>query len=436
MKSPGLRKSRAVARSVQAGLLFLVFLLFLAWAVTVLQGSAGPPAPGPTAVPDALVQDALAERGKYLADAANCLSCHTREDGEPFAGGVAFETPLGTLYSTNITPDIDTGIGTWTPADLRRAMHEGVAPGGRRLYPAFPYPSYTQVTDEDFDAIYAFLRTIKPVTYTAPGNGILFSQRWTMRIWNALFFEPGRFDVDTGQSAEWNRGAYLVEGLGHCGACHTPRNLFMAEIRERAHQGGVMSDHAADGSSRRWFAVNLTSATNGLAAWSEDDLFRYLHTGFSRRAGTFGPMNKVIVNSLRHLSADDVRAMAGYIKSLPAGGEYEGDGVPSDLVDAGRPIYEEHCEKCHGESGRGGFFGGPPLAGSAIVQSDNPISLFNVVLHGPETPEEVSFGKWEDMTSYADTLSDEETAAVSNFVRGSWGNRARPVTEAEVSAQR
>lgn len=378
----------------------------------------------------------IVERGRYLVDAGNCVSCHTRKNGEPFTGGVAFETPLGTLYSTNITPDADTGIGRWTREDLRRAMHEGVAPGGTRLYPAFPYTSYTKVSNEDVDAIFAYLQTLTPVRYTPPSNGILFSQRWAMRIWNALFFEPGRFEPDPAQSAEWNRGAYLTEGLGHCSACHTPRNRFMAEIGEQAHQGGVVRDHAADGKSRVWFAVNLTSAQNGLAAWSEDDLFRYLHTGFSRRAGSFGPMNEVIVNSLRKMTAEDVRAMAIYLKSLPAGGEYAGAGVPDELVEAGRPIYEDKCEKCHGDSGRGGIFSGPPLAGSVIVQSENPGSLFNIILHGPETPDEVSYGQWETMSSYGDVLSDAQIAAVSNYLRGSWGNKARPVTEDEVAAHR
>lgn len=406
----------------------------LAGFIVFAQDAVSPQAPDDVLPTPATVSEA--ERGRYLTDAGNCLSCHTREGGEPFAGGVAFKTPMGTLYSTNITPDPETGIGDWTAADLRRAMHEGIRPGGSRLFPAFPYPSYTNVTDEDVNAIYAFLRTVEPVRYTPPGNGFLFSQRWAMRFWNALFFEPGRYVSDPEKPADWNRGAYLVEGLGHCGACHTPRNLFLAEDRKRAHQGGVVLDHAADGRERRWFAVNLTSATNGLAAWSEDDLTRYLHRGVSRRAGTFGPMNEVIVNSLSKLEVEDVRAMAAYIKSLPAGDQYTGEGVPAELVEAGRPIYEERCEKCHGASGRGGIFSGPPLVGSVIVQSTNPLSLFNVILHGPEMPEEVSFGQWETMPSYADILSDAEIAAVSNYIRGSWENKARPVTPEEVTGQR
>ncbi len=210
----------------------------------------------------------------------------------------------------------------------------------------------------------------------------------------------------------------------------------MAEIRDKAHHGALVRDHSAAGKERSWFAVNLTGATNGLAAWSEQDLTRYLHVGASRRAGASGPMNEVIVNSLRKLNADDVSAMAKYIKSLPAGGQYEGEGIPADKVAAGKSIYAERCEKCHGDSGRGGLFSGPPLAGSAIVQSEDPASLFRVILHGPDTPDEVSFGQWETMSAYADVLSDAEVVAVSHYIRGSWGNKARPVSEEEVARHR
>lgn len=375
-------------------------------------------------------------RGRYLVDAGNCVSCHTRERGLPFAGGVAFKTPFGTLYSTNITSDKKTGIGDWTREDLRRAMHDGVAPGGRRLYPAFPYPSYTKVSDEDVDAIHAYLKTIVAVRYTPPNNGLLFSQRWAMRIWNALFFEPGRFVPNEKMPPEWNRGAYLVEGLAHCGACHTPRNLWMAEITTKAHHGALVPDHSSSEQERSWFAVNLTSATNGLAAWSEPELAKYLHTGVSRRAGTFGPMNDVIVNSLKKLDSDDISAMAKYIKSLPVGGQYVGPGVPAAKAAVGSAIYAQRCEKCHGDSGRGGLFSGPPLAGSAIVQSEDPASLLRMILQGPETPAEVSLGQWETMPSYSDVLSDDELVAVSNYVRGSWINRARSVNRAEAARQR
>jgi mono/diheme cytochrome c family protein len=379
--------------------------------------------------------DSMAERGKYLAAAGNCISCHTQAGAAPFSGGVSFETPFGTIYSSNITPDSVTGIGMWSREDLRRAMHEGIAAGGYRLFPAFPYPSFTKVTDEDVDAIYAYLRTIKAVRYTPPSNGLVFSLRRGMIAWNALFFDAGRFSPEAARTVESNRGAYLVEGLGHCGACHTPRNSFMAEVADEAYAGGHIRATVAQGKIRRWSAVNLTSAKGGLAAWSVNDLAKYLRSGFSARAGTFGPMNEVIVNSLKNLTPEDAHAMAVYIKSLPAK-EYRGESVSPEQTNAGAAIYKDRCEKCHSASGRGGMLSAPPLAGSAIVQAEDPASLINVILHGPETPKEISFGAWETMQPYADVLDDSQVAAVSNYVRGSWGHHASPVSAAAVARQR
>jgi mono/diheme cytochrome c family protein len=379
--------------------------------------------------------DSAAARGGYLADAGNCVSCHTRPGAMPFTGGVRFETPFGTLYSSNITPDPVTGIGAWTADDLRRAMHEGIAAGGYRLFPAFPYTSFTKVSDADIDAIYAYLRTLKAVRYTPPSSSFFFTQRSAMAPWNALFFIAGRFSPDTARSTEWNRGAYLVQGLGHCSACHTPRNLFMAETAGKAYAGGVLEDQVVRGKIRRWSAVNLTSAKNGIGAWSVNDLAKYLQTGFSARGGTFGPMNEIIVNSLKKLTAEDVRAMAVYLKSLPAQ-EYRGDCVTPRQAEDGKAIYKDRCEKCHSASGRGGMFSGPPLAGSAVVQAEDPASLINIIIYGPETPREVAFGAWETMQPYAEVLNDSQVAAVSNYVRGSWGNRAAVVSAADVAQQR
>jgi mono/diheme cytochrome c family protein len=395
--------------------------------------SALPPiSPPPSA---AAPLDTAASRGRYLADAGNCVSCHTLPGAMPFSGGVRFETPFGTLYSSNITPDPATGIGAWTADDLRRAMHEGIGAGGYRLFPAFPYPSFTKATDADIDAIYAYVRTLKAVRYTPPSSSFGFTQRWVMAPWNALFFTEGRFSPDTARSAEWNRGAYLVQGLGHCSACHTPRNLFMAETAGNAYAGGLLQDHVAQGKIRRWSAVNLTSAKTGLGAWSVNDLAKYLQTGFSARGGTFGPMNEVIVNSLKKLTAEDVRAMALYLKSLPAQ-EYHGDGVTPQQASAGEAIYRDRCEKCHSASGRGGMFGGPPLAGSAVVQAEDPASLINIIIYGAETPKEVAFGAWETMQPYAEVLNDSQVAAVSNYVRGSWANLAAAVRAEDVARQR
>jgi mono/diheme cytochrome c family protein len=389
--------------------------------------------------PAAIIEPAfesMVELGKYLANAGNCVSCHTRAGGAPFGGGVPFVTPFGKIYSTNITPDPLSGIGKWGVDDLRRAMHEGVAAGGYRLFPAFPYTSFTKVTDADVGAIYAYLRTLKPVRYTPPGNGLIFAQRAGLMLWNALFLHEGRFSPDATRSAEWNRGAYLVQGLAHCGECHTPRNLFMAESTRRGYAGGVLQDSVAQGSKvRRWSAVNLSSAKNGLAGWSVSDLEKYLQTGFSSRAGTFGPMNEVIVNSSKNMTPADVHAMAIYIKSLPAQ-EYNGDVVSPELTKAGEKIYRDRCAKCHAASGRGGMFSGPPLAGSAVVQAEDPASLINITLYGPETPKGVSMGAWESMQPYYDVLDDSQVAAVCNYVRGSWGNRASAVFATDVAHQR
>jgi mono/diheme cytochrome c family protein len=374
-------------------------------------------------------------RGKYLAAAGDCVSCHTRHDGEAFAGGVGFETPLGTIYSPNLTPDNETGIGTWTAADLRRAMHEGIGRGGRRLFPAFPYTSFTKVSDQDVDAIYAYLRTLKAVRYRPPDNGILFTQRWAMALWNALFFEPGRFKPDSTQTTDWNTGAYLVQGLGHCGACHTPRNMLLAEIADRAFAGGTLTDAVAANKARLWFAVNLTAVHNGLASWSVDDLAKYLKTGYGQRAGAFGPMVDVIVNGTMQLTSDDARAMSVYLKSLPAQ-EGQNHLAVAEQTKLGGTIYKARCEKCHMSSGRGGFLTGPPLASSAIVQADDPTSLINIILYGQGTPNTLSSNTWETMQPYADALSDDEVAAVSNYVRASWKNRAPAVKSREVARQR
>jgi len=406
-------------------------LVALALVVTLL--SSRGKGPSGSGADKSLANDAaLVERGRYLATAGNCASCHTRTGGAPFAGGLAFETPFGKLYSSNITADPVHGIGNWSPGELRRALHEGVSARGYRLFPAFPYPSFTKITDEDVKAIYAYLQTVAADAYDPPSNSFLLQQRWGMVVWNGLFFHPGRFQPDSGESAEWNRGAYLVAALGHCGACHTPRNRFMAEIQDKAYQGGVIPERVAGDEVREWSAVNLTSSPVGLKEWNVAGLTKYLHTGFSPRAGTFGPMNEVIANSTSKLTAEDAQAMATYIKSLPAAGET--DTKPADA--AGEGIYKDRCAKCHGDSGRGGMFQGPPLFASAVVRSSNPASLINAILYGATAPEGIKLGAWETMKPYADILSDAEVAAVASYVRGTWGNQASAVSAAQVAKQR
>jgi mono/diheme cytochrome c family protein len=401
-------------------------------------------APGPdaTGVPGTAPSgaNALVERGRYVALAGNCASCHTRPGGAPYSGGVKFEAPVGTIYSSNITSSLQHGIGKWTVEDLRRALHEGIAADGYRLFPAFPYTSFTRITDEDVAALYAYLRTVAANDYQPPANGFLFKQRWAMAIWNRFFFEPGRFKPDPKQKPEWNRGAYLVEALGHCGACHTPRNRFMAEVAANGYQGSALREYVAADKVRDWAAVNLTSAADGLKTWSVDDLTKYLHTGFSMRGGAWGPMNEVVGNSTSKLTLEDAHAMATYIKSLlnvglAAGGETR-TSVTAEQAAPGKAIYVDRCEKCHGASGRGGMFSAPPLAGSAVAQSTDPDSLINAILYGATPSVGMTLGAWETMKAYADILSDTEIANVANYVRGSWGNSAPPVDAARVAKQR
>lgn len=399
-------------------------------AVDVTAPASVPPAP----------QDPQVQRGEYLARMGNCISCHTVHGGEPFAGGLSFKTPyafLGTLYSTNITPDEETGIGRWSEADFVKAMHTGEGPDGN-FFPAFPYTAFTKVSEDDVKAIYAYLRTVKPVKYEPPANSFVFQFRFAMKIWNALFFEEGRFAADASQSEEWNRGAYLVNGLGHCGACHTPRNFALAEKADQHLWGAVVPDVVLEGQYRPWFAVNLTQTKNGgLGAWSAEDIRRYLKTGHNRWAGTFGPMNEVIANSLSHMTEEDAKAMAAYIKSLPPAPDSPAMTLTEEEKKFGEELYLKHCEECHARSGRGGFMKAPPVAGSAIAQGRDPASLINIILYGAEPAKSLNPpGAWESMRSFRDRMNDEEIAAVSNYVRSTWNNTGSKVTARDVAKQR
>lgn len=378
---------------------------------------------------------AAIERGRYVAAAANCVSCHTRPGGEPFAGGLAIETPLGTIHSTNITPDTATGIGAWSAEDFRRALREGIAADGSHLFPAFPYTAYTRMSDADIADLFVFLRAQPAVTWEPPANGWPFAIRWPMAIWNWLYLEPGPRAPDPAQSAEWNRGRYLVEGPGHCGACHTPRNLLLAERTDLPLAGARVMGPVPGGAQRPWFAVDLRSTRQGLAAWRAEDLARYFAQGWSLRAAAAGPMTEVIGNSLRHLRAEDQRAMAVYLKTLQ--GE---DAAPAPIapaqVEAGRAIYERRCRKCHGSSGRGGLFIGPPLAGSAVAQAEDPASFLNLLLFGSIERADIAPPSWERMPALGKRLDDAEIAAVANYVRASWGNRAAELSREDVQRQR
>lgn len=395
---------------------------------------------GDAAVADSAIPSV--DRGRYLAAAGNCLSCHVREGGEPFAGGRAFATAFGTIYSTNITPDPDTGIGKWTKQQFADALRKGVRADGEHLYPVFPYPSFTRITDEDVDALFEYFRSLPAVKYTPPENQLKFpaSQRWALGLWKFLHFEEARYVPSASQSAEWNRGAYLVRGLGHCGSCHTPRGLLGAEDAQRVFQGGTYQ-HEVGGMLLDWSASNLTGSANGLERWTIDDLAQYLKLGFSPRAGVFGGMNEVVLNSTRHLTAADVRAMAVYLKSLPASPASAVAKPDDGTMSAGSLLYDVHCGTCHLPSGLGSADTGPPLVGSAVVLADDPATLINVTLHGAQLPasapsKEWLARKWQPMEAFGAKLTDDEVATLLTYLRGSWGNQAEAVSTDQVSNQR
>jgi mono/diheme cytochrome c family protein len=358
----------------------------------------------------------LVKRGEYLARAGDCISCHTRPGGEPYAGGFRMKTPFGDILTPNITPDRATGIGAWSADDLYRALHDGVGRKVGDLYPAMPYTFYTKVTRADSDAIYAYLRSLKPVTNAVDVNQLRwpFDIRWTMAAWRELYFNEGTYRPDPAKSAEWNRGAYLVEGLGHCSACHSPRNILGAIEKDRAYTGATV-----DG----WFALNLTEKMRtGLGDWTIDQIVAYLKTGAAKgKSTTLGDMQQVVHNSLSFLTDADLRAMATYLKSIPANSSLAGGGRTEPVGSQAGKLYVEHCAGCHQSKGRGipGIF--PPLAGNGVVRAPDPANILMVVLRG--IPPQ---GSYVPMPAFASQLSDQQVADIANYIRTSWGNDAQP----------
>ncbi len=390
-------------------------------------------------VPALAAAETAAERGKYLTTAGNCGACHTAPGGKPMAGGLAFQTPFGTIHSTNITPDAQTGVGRWTLAQFQQALRLGVSVGSGHLYPVFPYTSFTKVTDDDAAAIFAYLKTLPAVTQAPPPNDMSFpySQRWLLSAWNALFFTSGPYKPDPARPAEWNRGAYLVEGLEHCSACHSPRNSLGAERSGMALTGGVYTDKVSADALRTWSAPNLTGASNGLASWSVEELAAYLKTGKNSAAATFGPMNEVILNSTQYLTDADLHAMATYLKSLPANPGELNTAAGEEITTAGSAVYDVHCGTCHEPTGMGSDDSGPRLAGSLVVQAPDPSSLINVILYGPQLPQPAPpVGGWKKMDPFGEKLSDDEIAQLASYLRGAWGNQGGEVTAAQVAKQR
>lgn len=379
----------------------------------------------------------VVERGLYLATVGNCVSCHTGTQGQHLSGGVRLETPFGTIYSTNITPDPETGIGGWSKAQFLRSMREGVRANGEHLYPAFPYTAFAKVTEADLSAIFAYLQSVPPVRQRPEENELAFpfNNRWAIGLWKMLYLTEGIYQPDPTQTAEWNRGAYLVQGLAHCGACHTPRNFLGAQRQDLALAGATYQDRVQNGGFRRWSAVNLTSAPTGLGAWPTDDIMVYLKDGINDYASVFGPMVEVVMNSTQHLKQADLRAMATYLKNLPPQTQSPGRAVHQQLFKAGEFLYTIHCATCHLETGLGSKSLGPSLRGNPVVQAADPASLINVIAYGPRLPTPPVPAEWQPMEAYAGTLADEEIAAIASFIRSAWGNRGGAVTAQQVADQ-
>lgn len=446
------------ARAAFAAVCFCAFALYIAWhashdgaarlvdelPLTAAHGQAS----GAAASGDAASNSELVKRGEYLTRVGDCAACHTADPGRPFAGGLAIPTPFGKIYTPNITPDPDTGIGQWSDADFMRAMHEGIGKGGERLYPAFPYVEFTRVTEQDALAIRAYLNTVAPVHYTPPPNELNFpfNLRWLMIFWNLFNFDEGRFVPNPQQSAEYNRGAYLVEGLAHCEECHTPRNFM---------QGLKKSERFAGATQAGWQAYNITpDRAGGIGGWSDEALIAYLSTGAADgHASAAGPMAEVVQNSTQYLTDEDLRSIVVYLRAQPpiAGGvtrARDAFGQPAvDDVTAlrgttvtsvnGAQLFVANCASCHNWTGAGigasapGAY--PSLIHNSVVGAASPGNLAMVILHGVTR-------KTKDadvlMPAFGDELTNDQIAAISNYVTKQFGNPQVTITPDQVGTLR
>ncbi len=401
-----------------------VMLLCTAFAATECPAQSGDkPVAEPTAEDIA--------RGKALTEAGDCASCHTADPAKPFAGGKRIDTPFGGVYSANLTPDGATGLGAWSDDQFYRALRFGVAPDGSRYYPAFPYPNFTKLTRQDILAIRAYLATLTPINNAprAPELRWPLNYRAMMRGWNWLFFKPGIIMPDQQKSAEWNRGRYLVEGVGHCGACHTPKNMFGADKRDQAFGGGRVAG---------MFAPRLDAAPrSGLKSWSVDDIVEYLQSGRNAKSHAGELMSEVVVNSTSKMSDADVRAIAVYLKDLPAGApEPSVSSPPAAQLAAGEKLYKAACIACHEADGSGAPRIYPPLPRNANLQSADASSALRIILDGAETVTTPRAPNKGSMPAYASKMSDQEIADVTNYIRNSWGNAAPLVTAEQVAKAR
>jgi len=396
------------------------FTVILCATILVLSRTAGAAAP-----PE------LVAKGEYLARAGDCVVCHTGPGEKPFAGGLRMSTPLGDIYTTNITPDKDTGIGDYSFADFKEVMRKGITKDGHRLYPAMPYPSYAKVSEDDLKALYAFfMESVLPVDRKNSPTEIPrpLNWRWPLKFWNMVFTGKIGYTPDPAHDEAWNRGAYLVQGLGHCGSCHTPRGLFFQEKALNETRNIYLSGGNLD----NWFASSLREEPDsGLANWSPDDIAQFLKTGHNSHATAFGTMVDAVNNSTQYLTDADLAAIATYLKSLP--GNRQGQDVTVAEGSTGGKLYVQQCAACHLSDGKGHAPYIAPLVGNPVVQDADPTSLINMTLNGSARVVVAGMPDAYRMPQFRVLLKDEEIAEIVSFIRSSWGNRAASVTGAQVS---
>ncbi|THD81727.1 MAG: c-type cytochrome [Phenylobacterium sp.] len=392
----------------------------------------------PTGVPAELRAADPITRGRYLAKAADCEACHTVEGGAPYAGGRPFKTPFGTMYSPNITPDRATGLGTWSDADFLRAVHKGIAKDGERLYPSFPYEAYTLMSDDDVLAIKAYLFSLPPTHAVAPPDALAFpfNHRPLMAVWSLIYNPDHRFQPRADRSPEWNRGAYLAEALAHCGDCHTARNLAQALDNRRKFGGAVTAG---------WRAYNITAdRSSGVGSWTDDEIAEYLHAGHAAGHGSAGgPMAEAVDLSLSNLTPGDTRALVAYLRSVPA---IHTPDLPAPKAEAasempkqmaagaanprGRQVFEGACASCHGWSGVSPLTDLATLTGNRAVNDPTAINVAQIVISGArrETPNGAVV-----MPAFGRTYSDDEIAAVANYVTARFGSTPSSITAKQVA---
>jgi mono/diheme cytochrome c family protein len=393
----------------------------------------------PTGVPASLAKSSLVARGEYLTKAADCAACHTSRGGKEFAGGLAIRLPFGMLYSTNITPDRETGIGNYTDQDFLNALRQGTRRDGARLYPAMPFTSYSYMTDADALAIKAYLFGLPPVRAVIPANTLTFpfNQRWAMTFWSLLFNSDTRFAPDASKSLEWNRGAYLAEALAHCGECHTPRSVALALDNRKKFAGAVTAG---------WRAFNITSdKTTGIGDWRDEDIVAYLSVGHATGHGTAsGPMGEAVDYSFSQIAPEDIRAVVAYLRTIPpiASNDLPGklrppapashkQGGTSDP--RGKMVFEGACVSCHEWTGESSISPFATLTGAVAVNDPDATNVAQIVISGTvrHTPDDAV-----SMPAFGNAYSDEEIAAVANYVTARFGSKGSQITAGDVAALR